>query len=165
MTWDYWGDFADAGDRNRACGGRRHYNAMRRLRALDRQGRILSYCLDTGIPYLLSGSDQQALAHDPAEMFAPSPVGAGVQQYLAAHFGVHQSTISRDLAEIRRSLGQRGPLRMGESARPRRPKPHPPVHKARLRARDARGRFLPTTSSQETVQGCGLGGSCSVTGP
>jgi hypothetical protein len=61
-----------------AAGRRRHYNAMRQLHARLRQGKELRYLLDHGL----------------------SLTEPGTQRRLAEAFGVHPSTISRDLRAI-----------------------------------------------------------------
>ena len=74
-----WGSWTDGGTVMRRAGGRRRYNAMRRRRAEARREAI-----------------DRWLGEHPGAVFFPR----GVPRLLAPAFGVHPSTIWRDLQFI-----------------------------------------------------------------
>ena len=70
-----WAENVSSDEANRRAGGRRHYNSIRRLRAVMRQRQIVRIVKYAGL----------------------NPYTHGVQALLARRFGVSRATISRDL--------------------------------------------------------------------
>ena len=79
MKHNDWRNWTDAEAVKRRAGGRRRYNAMRRRRAKARRGAISEW-----------------LAENPTALF----FNRGLPGALGRVFGVHPSTIWRDLQEI-----------------------------------------------------------------
>jgi hypothetical protein len=80
MNTKDWSEWTDSRAVYRRAGGRRRYNAIRRLRAECRRVKLARLCLKYYPDY--------------------PPLARGLQTRLAAELGVSRSTISRDLAYL-----------------------------------------------------------------